>query len=69
MPKCLLVLHNRAEGGELFDRVVQLGTFSEHDAAHIIRQVLEGLEYLHHMGICHRYAAENDCRPFESALR
>lgn len=42
------------EGGELFDRIVERGCFSEQDAARIIRDIVDALAYLHGKGICHR---------------
>eukprot|EP01123_Difflugia_compressa_P013375 TRINITY_DN615_c0_g1_i1.p1 TRINITY_DN615_c0_g1~~TRINITY_DN615_c0_g1_i1.p1 ORF type:complete len:472 (+),score=95.17 TRINITY_DN615_c0_g1_i1:51-1466(+) len=42
------------QGGELFDQIVSRGTYSEFDAAKIIRQILEAVEYLHSIGIAHR---------------
>jgi len=41
-------------GGELFDQIVSRGTYSEADAATIIRQILEAVEYMHENGIAHR---------------
>jgi calcium/calmodulin-dependent protein kinase I len=41
-------------GGELFDRVVEKGSYSERDAARIMKQLLEGIQYLHSLGIAHR---------------
>eukprot|EP00514_Thraustochytrium_sp_LLF1b_P008722 CAMPEP_0184555168 /NCGR_PEP_ID=MMETSP0199_2-20130426/36872_1 /TAXON_ID=1112570 /ORGANISM="Thraustochytrium sp., Strain LLF1b" /LENGTH=368 /DNA_ID=CAMNT_0026951423 /DNA_START=117 /DNA_END=1220 /DNA_ORIENTATION=+ len=35
------------KGGELFDRIISQGVFTERDAAHVIRQTLLALEYLH----------------------
>lgn len=43
-----------ATGGELFDRIVSRGRFTEHDALVVIVQVLEALQYLHHKDIVHR---------------
>ncbi len=42
------------EGGELFDRIVERGTYSERDAAEVCVQLLEAVEYLHGRGIIHR---------------
>ncbi|XP_077441129.1 calcium/calmodulin-dependent protein kinase type IV [Vanacampus margaritifer] len=41
-------------GGELFDRIVERGYYSERDAAHVIKQILEAVEYLHDNGVVHR---------------
>jgi len=41
-------------GGELFDQIVSRGTYSERDAANVIRQILEAVEYMHDNGIAHR---------------
>ena len=42
------------EGGQLYDRVLQLKRFSEKDAAKILHQVLLGLNYMHKKNIVHR---------------
>ncbi|KAM4739630.1 calcium/calmodulin-dependent protein kinase type IV-like isoform 2-T2 [Anableps anableps] len=41
-------------GGELFDRIVERGYYSERDAAHVIKQILEAVAYLHGNGVVHR---------------
>jgi len=41
-------------GGELFDRIVQQGSFNEKEASYVTRQVLSGVGYLHSIGIVHR---------------
>lgn len=43
-----------AEGGELFDRIVERGTYSEKDASNAFRQIVQGLKYLHENHVIHR---------------
>jgi serine/threonine protein kinase len=42
------------EGGELFDRIVERGHYSERDAADIVKQMLQGTQYMHDNGVAHR---------------
>jgi len=41
-------------GGELFYKIVEKGNYSEREAAAIVKQMIQGVEYLHGEGICHR---------------
>jgi serine/threonine protein kinase len=41
-------------GGELFDRMVEKGPYSEKDASHHIRKIGAALKFLHRAGIVHR---------------
>lgn len=43
-----------ATGGELFDRIIARGSFTEKDATCVLRMVFDGLRYLHGLGIAHR---------------
>ncbi|CAK9439680.1 uncharacterized protein LODBEIA_P37800 [Lodderomyces beijingensis] len=43
-----------ATGGELFDRIIERGRFTEHDASLVVIQMLEALAYLHSKNIVHR---------------
>lgn len=43
-----------ATGGELFDRIVQQGRFTEHDASLVVVQILDAISYLHKKDIVHR---------------
>lgn len=44
----------RVSGGELFDRIVEKGFYTEKDASKLIQQILDAVKYLHDMGIVHR---------------
>lgn len=50
---CVCV-HYRVTGGELFDRIVEKGSYTEKDASGLIRQVLEAVDYMHEQGVVHR---------------
>lgn len=41
-------------GGELFDRIVDKGSYTEKDASDLVRQILEAVGYLHSIDVCHR---------------
>ena len=42
------------EGGELFDKIVEMGSFTETDAADLTKKILGALNYMHARGIIHR---------------
>lgn len=42
------------KGGELFEKIIDRGNYSEEDTRKIIKQVLEAVKYLHTQGIAHR---------------
>jgi len=42
------------DGGELFNRIADKGTFSEKEASRTIKQTCLAVQYLHNMGIVHR---------------
>jgi len=53
-PDTLFLVLEYASGGELFDAIVNKGSYSEVDAAKIIKQILEAILYVHNHGIAHR---------------
>ena len=48
-------------GGELFDRLSKNGSFPEHVAAHLIKQMLSAISYCHSKGIVHRDLKPENC--------
>lgn len=51
----------RVTGGELFDRIVEKGSYTEKDASGLIRQVLEAVDYMHEQGVVHRDLKVSKC--------
>jgi len=41
-------------GGELFERILEIGHFTEHDALKLCRRLMRSVAYLHGKGIVHR---------------
>jgi len=41
-------------GGELFDKIVEQGSYSERDAAVLVSKMVSAIQYLHSRGIVHR---------------
>lgn len=41
-------------GGELFDRIIECGHFTEKQAAIVMKQMLQAQNYIHEQGFCHR---------------
>mmetsp|Transcript_45296 Transcript_45296/g.75044 ORF Transcript_45296/g.75044 Transcript_45296/m.75044 type:complete len:476 (+) Transcript_45296:34-1461(+) len=50
----LCLLMELAEGGELFNHIVDKGSFAEPEAQHVMRQLLGVIDYMHHHGVMHR---------------
>ncbi|SNX87916.1 related to calmodulin-dependent protein kinase [Melanopsichium pennsylvanicum] len=60
----VFIVTDLCRGGELFDRLVERVHYNELDARHIMKQVLEGVAYLHEHDIIHR-----DLKPENILLR
>lgn len=50
----LYLVTDLCQGGELFDRICERGSYYEKDAAHIILTVLDAVAYLHSQNVVHR---------------
>lgn len=42
------------EGGELFEKIVEMHRFSEQKAASLMKKIMSAIKHLHERGICHR---------------
>ncbi len=51
---CVCVRTCRVSGGELFDRILDKGVYTEKDASSVVKQVLQAVNYLHENSIVHR---------------
>lgn len=49
-----LIFPRLCEGGELFDRIIEKGHFSEAEARFTFVQIMQALNYCHANKICHR---------------
>jgi len=50
----MYIVMELCEGGELFDKIVSQGHFSELDAAISMKQIFRGINYIHKHHVCHR---------------
>ncbi|CAB1315348.1 unnamed protein product, partial [Coregonus sp. 'balchen'] len=57
---------NLVSGGELFDRIIDRGVYTEKDASQLVRQVLQAVNYLHENSIVHRDLKPENLLYFDS---
>ncbi|EGG24005.1 putative protein serine/threonine kinase [Cavenderia fasciculata] len=50
----LFLVLELVRGGELFDKIVDRGQYSERDACNLVRQIVSAVQYMHQHGVCHR---------------
>ncbi|UZO29188.1 uncharacterized protein OCT59_022675 [Rhizophagus irregularis] len=50
----VFIITELASGGELFNQLLLKGSYTERDAANLVKQILEGVAYLHDHEIVHR---------------
>lgn len=53
-PEHIHLILELVTGGELFDRIVERGYYSELDAAQVVKQALEAVAYIHDNNVVHR---------------
>jgi calcium-dependent protein kinase len=53
--KFLYIVSEKYGGGEVFDRILQQKRLCEADAASVMLQAFSAIDYIHSMGIVHRY--------------
>lgn len=72
---CVHLVMELCQGGDLFDRLVKKKTFSEGQAALLMKSLLETLELFHSLGVMHRdlkpenilFVHESDASPIKLA--
>lgn len=53
-PKCLWIVLELVDSGDLFHHLAETPDYSEKDAARHMKQILQGVHYLHSVGVMHR---------------
>lgn len=53
-PRRVYMVLELATGGELLERVISRGHFTERDATQALQMALAGVRYLHNLGVAHR---------------
>jgi len=53
-PEKLYLVMELVTGGELFDKIVEKGSYTEAEASQLVRKIVSAVEYLHSIDIVHR---------------
>jgi len=53
-PDKLYLVMELVTGGELFDKIVEKGSYTESEASTLVRKIVSAVDYLHNLGIVHR---------------
>lgn len=53
-PDKLYLVMELVTGGELFDKIVEKGSYTESEASQLVRKIVSAVEYLHGIDIVHR---------------
>ncbi|KAI8471958.1 MAG: kinase-like domain-containing protein [Monoraphidium minutum] len=57
----VFLIEELCSGGEMVERILSKGTYTERDAAGILRSILEAVAYAHDMGCMHRDIKVENC--------
>mmetsp|Transcript_88888 Transcript_88888/g.252011 ORF Transcript_88888/g.252011 Transcript_88888/m.252011 type:complete len:494 (+) Transcript_88888:71-1552(+) len=52
--RCLYLVMELCTGGELFDRIIEAGHFTEVQAAIVMQHIFRAINYMHEVHVCHR---------------
>ncbi len=50
----LFLVMEMVTGGELFDKIIEKGCYTEKEAATLVSKIVSAIDYLHDLEICHR---------------
>jgi len=53
-PDKLYLVMELVTGGELFDKIVEKGSYTESEASQLVRKIVSAVDYLHNLNIVHR---------------
>lgn len=53
-PKCLWIILELVDGGDMYHNLAHSEGYNEVQAAHMMKQILRGIHYLHSLGVVHR---------------
>lgn len=68
-PRNMYLVMELCTGGELFDAIIDAGTFTESQAASLMKQMVSGISYMHSNSCCHRdLKPENYILPSKCAI-
>ena len=56
--QAVYIVTDHAKGGELFQQLLRKGSYTEKDASNLVRQILEGLSYLHEHDVSNKFHNE-----------